>query len=50
MEAEVPSLISDAVVYFVIENSRTLKFTGQGVERERGKSAGLFFRDADTYR
>ena len=35
VEAEVPSGVPDSVVRTVTENSRTLKFTNQGFERER---------------
>jgi len=34
VEAEIPSGVSDQVVRTVTENSRTLKFTSQGFERE----------------
>lgn len=34
VEAEIPSGVSDHVVRTVTENSRTLKFTSQGFERE----------------
>ena len=34
VEAEVPSGVPDNVVRTVTENSRTLKFTSQGFERE----------------
>jgi DNA-directed RNA polymerase alpha subunit len=34
VEAEVPSGVPDTVVRTVTENSRTLKFTSQGFERE----------------
>ena len=34
VEAEIPSGASDQVVRIVTENSRTLKFTSQGFEKE----------------
>ena len=34
IEAEIPSGVSDHVVRTVTENSRTLKFTNQGFEKE----------------